>query len=437
MVKTKGGRIMNPADAFRKEQRKREVKRNKLERSFQRDANVNREKPEEILRQLSEILELEKQEGQLNKTLKLKKKVLQDAYEIAVKRNRVSASSSAAADGEGDENPYGHGVTERRPEDSVYYHPVHNPEGRPPPGKPQRYKTPAVPARPPSADQEAMHREALPVPEAPPLPGAPPALAVPVPEAPPLPPGPEPSGGVPKAPLPPPPGPPPQLQARKAEAAAPLPPPPGPPPSLRTAEGATESSGLKPEAAPLPPPPGPPPASAGQEGAHVPAPLPPPAGGPPSRLPPPPGPPPAYAGGRLPPPPGPPPPSASAMPTALNDGRLPPPPGPPPAAAAPAASTAGAAKKEVTKVVSAQTTVVKRPLAQNDRTLTSMVPPALRVKREQSEAKRRATVAPGFGLAPQLKPAQASSAAAPASKDQNYLNFLEELQELGAFSSSN
>lgn len=80
---------MNPADAFRKEQRKKEIKRNKMERSFQRDANQNRANPTDILKQLEELIETEKREGQLNKSLRLKKKVLQDSYEVAVKRNRV------------------------------------------------------------------------------------------------------------------------------------------------------------------------------------------------------------------------------------------------------------------------------------------------------------------------------------------------------------
>ncbi len=34
-------------------------------------------------------------------------------------------------------NRAGHGVAEKRPEDSVYYHPTLNPEGIPPPGKAQ------------------------------------------------------------------------------------------------------------------------------------------------------------------------------------------------------------------------------------------------------------------------------------------------------------
>lgn len=36
--------------------------------------------------------------------------------------------------------PHGHGVPQRSAEDSVYYHPVNNPSGMPPPGRPQRYR---------------------------------------------------------------------------------------------------------------------------------------------------------------------------------------------------------------------------------------------------------------------------------------------------------
>ena len=39
-------------------------------------------------------------------------------------------------------NRVGHGVAEKRPEDSVYYHPTLNPEGLPPPGKPQARRFP-------------------------------------------------------------------------------------------------------------------------------------------------------------------------------------------------------------------------------------------------------------------------------------------------------
>lgn len=55
MTKTKGGRDMNPADAQRKAERKKEVQRNKLERKFMREASSQKETPDSIKKQLQEV----------------------------------------------------------------------------------------------------------------------------------------------------------------------------------------------------------------------------------------------------------------------------------------------------------------------------------------------------------------------------------------------
>lgn len=47
-----GGRDMNPADAFRKTQRQKEIARNKKERQFQRDASKLKADPVQIKNQL-------------------------------------------------------------------------------------------------------------------------------------------------------------------------------------------------------------------------------------------------------------------------------------------------------------------------------------------------------------------------------------------------
>eukprot|EP00199_Chlamydomonas_sp_CCMP681_P003065 CAMPEP_0119114022 /NCGR_PEP_ID=MMETSP1180-20130426/45951_1 /TAXON_ID=3052 ORGANISM="Chlamydomonas cf sp, Strain CCMP681" /NCGR_SAMPLE_ID=MMETSP1180 /ASSEMBLY_ACC=CAM_ASM_000741 /LENGTH=159 /DNA_ID=CAMNT_0007102369 /DNA_START=60 /DNA_END=535 /DNA_ORIENTATION=+ len=126
MVKTtKSGRVMNPADAHRKEERKREIARNKLERKFTREAVSNRSKPEEIKKQLQELIEVE-DAGKLSKAQKLHKKVLQDAYEQALLKKKEEDNKKRAPDGL---------VGGPRPEDSRYYHPTLNPTGAPPPGK--------------------------------------------------------------------------------------------------------------------------------------------------------------------------------------------------------------------------------------------------------------------------------------------------------------
>jgi hypothetical protein len=58
--------------------------------------------------------------------------------------------------------PHGHGVPQRRAEDSVYYHPITNPSGNPPPGRPQRYKDDVDLMDPAKADEaEAALRARL------------------------------------------------------------------------------------------------------------------------------------------------------------------------------------------------------------------------------------------------------------------------------------
>ncbi|KAL6773978.1 hypothetical protein ACKKBG_A23315 [Auxenochlorella protothecoides x Auxenochlorella symbiontica] len=211
MVKKGKGRELNPADAFRKTQRAKEIARNKKERSLQRDAYSKRDDPESLKEQLKEVIAAE-QAGKSNPTLRLKKKALQSAYEQAIKRQMEEKACIKLAPGEAS---LAASETMHRPEDSVYYHPTLNPLGLPPPGKAQRYNTPATPSSSSAA---------------------PSILSVPVPALPPLP-----AGPAPGAPLPPPPGPPPGVPV--------LPPPPGPPPGYH--------------GAPLPPPPGPPPAGGG------------------------------------------------------------------------------------------------------------------------------------------------------------------------------
>ena len=90
MVKKKGGREINPADAFRKTQRAKEIARNKKERKFQRDAFALKAQPDQIRDELADVLDKE-QDGQvLSQTLRLKKRALQSAYDAALKKKKVS-----------------------------------------------------------------------------------------------------------------------------------------------------------------------------------------------------------------------------------------------------------------------------------------------------------------------------------------------------------
>lgn len=310
--------------------------------------------------------------------------------------------------------PHGHGVPQRSAEDSVYYHPVNNPTGTPPPGRPQRYRDDVDLMDPAKADEaEAALRARM---------RAPPAAASRSSDAI------EASGttcftcmvllcpvvllfvvgsvllhfkcfflSLPAAvsilfPV--------RVFFKHTyfertrsqcagSAGAILPPPDHPPPGV------------------LPPPDGPPP------GVHMlPAGvLPPPSDAPPGViLPPPTAPPP----GMLAAPPGPPP---------LPHGALPPPVGLPPGMLPPAANLAeltGApqvtAAKPVETIMEGAATALKTIPAQQDSKLTCMVPAALRAKRHKEKGNKKDVhiIAPGkdrsFGLAPSSLTTKATDA---------------------------
>ncbi|KAL0421861.1 UNVERIFIED_CONTAM: protein EARLY FLOWERING 5 [Sesamum latifolium] len=257
MVKTtKGGKTMNPTDAYRKELRKKELKRNKKERKKVREVGILKKDPDTLREQIQK-LETMKADGALDKARKHKKRQLEDTLNLVIKKRKeyeekMKEKGEAPvmfshlgpvrrrATAEEEER-----VKHPRPEDSVYYHPTLNPSGAPPPGKPPMFKSsigPRIPLPEASAsnvaslsktetDDETLSLLPLPPPP-PPLPGVgldpgdgsvvPPSL--PLPPPPPMPTKPaitDTTGLLP--PPPPPPGPPPKelLAARP-----PLPPPP-------------------------------------------------------------------------------------------------------------------------------------------------------------------------------------------------------------------
>ena len=79
---------MNPADAFRKQERKREIARNKAERKYIRDASGKKDTPETLKEELAELIRLE-QTAELNKLQRLRKRVLQEAFEASIRRKKV------------------------------------------------------------------------------------------------------------------------------------------------------------------------------------------------------------------------------------------------------------------------------------------------------------------------------------------------------------
>ncbi|XP_045788911.1 protein EARLY FLOWERING 5 isoform X2 [Trifolium pratense] len=295
---TKGGKVMNPTDAYRKELRKKELKRNKKERKKVRKEGILMKDPEQIKKQI-ENLEMMKADGALDKARKHKKRQLVDSLNVVLKMRKEYEEKMR----EKGEVPvmFSHlGPPRRRtsaeeeervnhplPEDSVYYHPTLNPTGAPPPGKPPMFKS-SIGPRIPLVGSSSTGGSSLatvsedgvlavpPPPPPPPLPDASSAdgtvlpASLPLPPPPPMPPKPADAvpASLPPPPLPPPPpGPPPKEQAVNR----PLPPPPPPlqqsqPPPPGTSEGEERNQSALPDnlsskgpgQVQLPPPPPPP-----------------------------------------------------------------------------------------------------------------------------------------------------------------------------------
>lgn len=304
MVKTtKGGKVMNPTDAYRKELRKKELKRNKKERKKVREVGLLKKDPDQIKDQIQK-LEMMKAEGALDKARKHKKRQLEDTLNLVMKKRKEYEEKMK----EKGEEPvmFSHlGPVRRRtsaeeeerakhpkPEDSVYYHPTLNPTGAPPPGKPPMYKSsigPRIPLSEASTSTDAASSAGpddveLPAPPPPPpLPktGDPDSIhgsdvpaSLPLPPPPPMPPKPSDLNLASALPPPPPPPPPPGPPPREHIGVRPPPPPPHqsvqPPPPPGTSGSERDGTSSKDTQVhnmlpPPPPPPGLPPKSAGNQ----------------------------------------------------------------------------------------------------------------------------------------------------------------------------
>ncbi|EJU02619.1 hypothetical protein DACRYDRAFT_115653 [Dacryopinax primogenitus] len=217
----KGGKNYNPADAYRKAQRKKEVAKNKESRKQAKElATVKKDTSEyeaEILRlseqekttplslaQKSRLQDLQSEVSRINHA----KEVFLQAH--PEQRRLVHASRPRQANPHGevreDRSLFGKNGLPLRPERSVYYHPVMNQWGMPPPGMPyvERDPTPeaddmqqdsdsSFDAASPSAEGLDLEKlESIPLPPGP-APrkfiGLPPLPKGPPPMPPPLPPG--------------------------------------------------------------------------------------------------------------------------------------------------------------------------------------------------------------------------------------------------------
>lgn len=142
MGKEKKG--INPADAFRKEQRKKEVKKLKKEREVVREVRSLLNNPDKIDEEIAKV-QRQSNEYKLDKSLKDRIVELKRMKEVALQKEQINArSSSSSAIPVSAPVPAAMPVG-RRPDESAYYHPVYNPSGMPPPGQPELYRPPPPP----------------------------------------------------------------------------------------------------------------------------------------------------------------------------------------------------------------------------------------------------------------------------------------------------
>ncbi|KAL6493593.1 Protein EARLY FLOWERING 5 [Orobanche gracilis] len=89
MVKTtEGGKTMNPSDAYRKELRKKELKRDKKERKKVREVGILKKDPDSLKDQIQK-LEAMKANGVLDKARKHKRRQLEDTLNLVMKKRKV------------------------------------------------------------------------------------------------------------------------------------------------------------------------------------------------------------------------------------------------------------------------------------------------------------------------------------------------------------
>ncbi len=139
----------NPADAFRKEQRKKEIIKAKKERTIVNEVRGLLNDPRKIDEEIEKV-QKQSDEFKLDKSLKNRLLELKHMKTVALKKQQILiASGKRSADSfETEQNPPRVQSSAlpspvplvRRPEESVYYHPLYNQSGAPPPGQPVMYK---------------------------------------------------------------------------------------------------------------------------------------------------------------------------------------------------------------------------------------------------------------------------------------------------------
>ncbi|WVQ67646.1 uncharacterized protein L199_005849 [Kwoniella botswanensis] len=176
----------NPADAFRKAQRAKELKKNKEERKKVREAQTVKKDTRELeadIRYLktqtdasskTRLSELESELAYIKKTKEAYVAEHPEARDrvFGVRKSKENEGGLTTRE-ESQKHLYDENGRLRDPKKSVYYDPVYNPFGVPPPGLPYRERTPdQVEEEEESDEEEDEDDEDIVMPEGPPPQGA-------------------------------------------------------------------------------------------------------------------------------------------------------------------------------------------------------------------------------------------------------------------------
>jgi len=147
-----GKRDRNPVDAYRKEERQRELKKQKKVKEARQEATILLNNPDKI-EEIIQKLQAQSEENRLDKTIKDKIREYQAMKSIAMKKQALNPAFSVQGEGQGlstatTTSTNSSSGSDRRPEDSIFYHPTYNPTGVPPAGKEPAYR-PRPPEIPP------------------------------------------------------------------------------------------------------------------------------------------------------------------------------------------------------------------------------------------------------------------------------------------------
>jgi hypothetical protein len=188
-----GKKALNPADQYRKEEKKKAAKKNAKVKATIREVNDLLNNPQKIQEQIEQV-QKDSDENRLDKGLKdkikelkmmknvaIKKQMTKDALTGGAPRDKDSSQSAAsasarvpapaaaapapAAAASASAPPAHVAPAPRRRDESIYFHPQFNPSGAPPPGQPMMYRAqqagaPAVPAPAPAPAPQAYQHQA-------------------------------------------------------------------------------------------------------------------------------------------------------------------------------------------------------------------------------------------------------------------------------------